>query len=143
MSHKTIEMQYDGELRCRATHVRSNTELVTDAPIDNNGKGSSFSPTDLVAAALGSCMMTIIGIAAQRAGLNVDGMRCSVIKVMKDTPRRISKLVVEITMPQTLEAPKRKLLERVAKACPVAQSLSEDLEQEIIFSYAEVRKDKS
>jgi len=91
---------YEGGLRCRATHGPSGTTLITDAPVDNHGKGESFSPTDLVATALGACMMTIMGIAAERHGLNLVGMKAETVKEMsKDLPRRIASLRTRLTIP--------------------------------------------
>ena len=92
----TVETIYMGGLRTEATHVQSGTKIVTDAPTDNHGKGESFSPTDLVSAALGSCMMTLMGIAADTHGINVDGTRLSITKVMAADPRRIGEIVIDV-----------------------------------------------
>ena len=95
----TVETIYMGGLRTEATHVQSGTKIVTDAPTDNHGKGDSFSPTDLVSAALGSCMMTLMGIAADTHGINVDGTRLSITKVMAADPRRIGEIVIDVHFP--------------------------------------------
>ena len=107
----TLTTTYEGGLRCRASHGPSGTTLVTDAPIDNHGKGESFSPTDLVAAALGGCMMTIMGIVADRHGLDLAGMTAETVKVMSDSPpRRIASLKTRITIPLPADHEHRPLL---------------------------------
>ena len=104
---------YEGGLRCRATHGPSGTTLITDAPVDNHGKGESFSPTDLVATALGACMMTIMGIVAERHGLDLTGMKAETVKEMsKDSPRRIAGLRTRLTVPLPADHPQRQLLEQ-------------------------------
>ena len=99
----TIETVYLGGLRTEATHVQSGTKLVTDAPVDNHGKGESFSPTDLVATALGSCMMTLMGIAGQTHDIDVDGTRLSITKVMAADPRRIGEIKIDVRFPKNYE----------------------------------------
>lgn len=124
-----ITIDYTGELRCKSTHVPSGETLNTDAPVDNNGRGETFSPTDLVATALGSCMATIMGIVAERKDIDLKGMSITVGKHMSaDQPRRISKLDVCIHVPLNAEHPDRKLLENAALTCPVHQSLHADIE---------------
>lgn len=135
---KTISFIYTGQLHTDATHLRSGNSLSTDAPIDNNGKGESFSPTDLVATALGSCILTIMGIAANRDGLDIDGASADVLKVMGSNPRRIVKLEVTIQMPAKAYSDKEKAaLERAAHHCPVGNSLHPDLEEVITINWAD------
>jgi hypothetical protein len=133
----TVETIYMGGLRTEATHVQSGTKIVTDAPTDNHGKGESFSPTDLVSAALGSCMMTLMGIAADTHGINVDGTRLSITKVMAADPRRIGEIVIDVHFPSAYEPKQRKLLENAAATCPVAKTLHPDCKQTIRYFYAE------
>ena len=125
----TIDISYQGGLRCSATHLPSGNTLMTDAPVDNNGRGEAFSPTDLVATALGTCMATIMGIVAERKGIALDGMDIQVRKVMSaDTPRRISRLEMDLKMPISANHPERKLLEGAALGCPVHQSIHPEIE---------------
>ena len=132
----TIETKYQGELRTHATHVRSGNTLITDAPIDNQGKGEAFSPTDLLATSLGSCAMTIIGIAARSHGFNVDGTVIRITKIMADNPRRVGEVIVEFDFPKNNYSAKEKaIIENAARTCPVAKSLSPDLKQSILFNY--------
>ena len=129
-----INIVYRGELRCLATHGPSAVELVTDAPKDNHGRGESFSPTDLVAAAFGTCMLTIMGIVSKRDGINLDGTRIEVEKHMTTVPpRRISRLVARFTMPVGIPVAARATLERAAHTCPVALSLHSDIVQDVTF----------
>ena len=128
---------YEGGLRCRATHAPSGTSLVTDAPVDNHGKGESFSPTDLVAAALGACMMTIMGIVAERHGVNLVGMQAETVKEMtKEPPRRIASLRTRLTIPLPADHPQRAALEQAAHTCPVHKSLHPDIDAAIEFIWA-------
>jgi putative redox protein len=130
----TIQLSYQGGLRCSATHLPSGNILTTDAPVDNNGKGESFSPTDLLATGLGACMATVMGIVAERKQIPLDGLSVEVRKHMStDTPRRISKLEVDIHMPLPADHPERALLESAARGCPVHHSLHPDIE--IIFNW--------
>jgi len=130
----SLTSTYEGGLRCRATHGPSGTTLITDAPVDNHGKGESFSPTDLVATALGACMMTIMGIAAERHGLNLVGMKAETVKEMsKDLPRRIASLRTRLTIPLPADHPQRALLEQAAHTCPVHKSLSAEIDAAIEF----------
>lgn len=131
-----IKGKYEGDLRVKLTHGPSGSVLETDAPIDNQGKGSRFSPTDLVCAALGSCMVTIMGIVAKRDGINLAGLTFKAEKHMStDMPRRISKIVVEINMPGSLTDEQKKKLEKAAHTCPVHHSLHSDIEKDIRFIY--------
>ena len=128
---------YEGQLRCRAEHGPSGTTLITDAPVDNHGRGESFSPTDLVATALGACMMTIMGIAAERHGINLVGMQAETIKEMsKDMPRRIAGLRTRLTIPLPADHPQRALLENAAHTCPVHKSLASEIDAAIEFVWA-------
>lgn len=129
-----IDILYEGELRCMAKHGPSGTMLSTDAPVDNMGRGESFSPTDLVATALGSCMLTIMGIIAQRHELSITGTKVTVTKEMTPTlPRRIAKLGVTISVPAMLSEDDRKRLENGAMTCPVHKSLHPDIEVPVKF----------
>ena len=131
-----IEMIYDGQLRTKATHGPSGNSVITDAPVDNHGRGESFSPTDLVATALGTCMATVMGIFAERHGIDLKGMRISVKKEMVQVPiRRIGKLSVEIQVPLASDHPHRAALERTVHTCPVHQSLHPDVEKPVTFHW--------
>jgi putative redox protein len=132
----TIEITYTGELRCSNVHGPSRTELLTDAPVDNMGKGASFSPTDLVAAALGSCILTTMGIVAQRHGWPFGGARAVVEKHMVSDPvRRIGKLAVELHLPGDWDEKQRTILERTAHTCPVHRSLDPGVEVPVVFHW--------
>lgn len=132
----TIETTYLGELRTEATHVYSGNKTITDAPLDNQGKAESFSPTDLLTASLGSCMITIMGIAAREHGINIDGTTCSLTKIMASDPRRVSEIQVILNFPKGNYSDKEKaILERSALTCPVAKSLHPDLLQNVTFNY--------
>jgi len=132
-----IDVSYQGGLRCEAVHGPSGTKLVTDAPVDNHGKGESFSPTDLVATALGTCISTIMGIVAEREKINLGGLRISVQKEMSaDPPRRIARLVTRIVMPQGLTEQQRAKLEKAAHTCPVHRTLQGNVDMPIEFVYA-------
>ncbi len=125
----TIQLNYEGGLRCSATHVPSGNALSTDAPVDNNGKGESFSPTDLLATGLGACMATVMGIFAERKQISIEGLKVEVRKHMStDTPRRIAKLEVDIDMPLAADHPERALFETAARGCPAHHSLHPDIE---------------
>lgn len=134
----TIKTDYLGELRTQATHLQSNTQILTDAPTDNQGKGEAFSPTDLVATALGSCMMTIMGIAARRDAVDLQGSEMEITKVMSvDAPRRIARveLAMKMLTDRELSDAECAKLERAAHTCPVALSLHPDLVQAVTFSW--------
>ena len=126
----TVETIYLGELRTEATHVQSGSKILTDAPTDNHGKGEAFSPTDLVAAALGSCMMTLMGV-------DIVGTRLSITKVMSADPRRIGEIIIDIRFPGEMAPKARTVLERAAATCPVARSLHPDCKQTVRFHYGE------
>ena len=130
----TIRTVYEGGLRCRATHGPSGTMVVTDAPVDNHGRGESFSPTDLVATALGACMMTIMGIVAERHAIDLSGMTVETRKEMTASPpRRIAALPTTITIPLPPDHPHRQLLEQAAHTCPVAKSIHPDVAVPVVF----------
>jgi putative redox protein len=132
----TITMDYRGELRCRATHAPSRTELTTDAPVDNQGKGESFSPTDLVATALGSCMLTTMALVAKRHDWAIEGSTATVVKEMVADPvRRIGRLRVTIRMASALDAKAREALERTAHTCPVHKSLAATVDIPLEFQW--------
>ncbi len=134
----TIEIAYLGELHCGAVHGPSQNRLTTDAPVDNGGKGETFSPTDLVATALGSCLLTVMGIVAQRHQLDLGGTRVRVVKEMTSVPlRRIGALTATISIPHgaALSTTDRALLERTADLCPVRQSLHPDVNVTMTFEY--------
>jgi putative redox protein len=129
-----IAIEYQGGLHCSATHGPSGRQLETDAPVDNNGRGESFSPTDLVATGLGACMATLMGIYAQRHNIDLTGMRIEVEKQMsKDAPRRIARLTTHIWLP-VAASPE---LERAALTCPVHHSLHPEIEKPVIFHWDE------
>jgi putative redox protein len=131
-----IQVLYEGDLHTRCSHGPSGRTLETDAPKDNEGRGESFSPTDLLATALGSCMLTVMGILARRKGWKLDGARARVEKHMVAAPvRRIGKLVVELDMPAVPEDA-RAPLERAAHSCPVHESLHPDVEVDLRFRWA-------
>lgn len=132
----SIHLEYQGDLRVKAIHDPSQTKLITDAPVDNHGKGESFSPTDLVATGLGACMATIMGIVAQRHNINLTGMKIHVVKEMITQPkRRIGKLKVQFQIPFNLSEKEQKLLTNAALTCPVHQSLHPEIEVETEFEW--------
>lgn len=128
---------YKGNLRTEVIHEASGTKIITDAPLDNHGKGESFSPTDLFASALGSCMLTIMGISAQSYGFDIDGTTLTTEKIMGTDPRRVVEIIIDITFPKGAEyTPQQKrLIESAAKHCPVANSLHPDLKKTIKFNW--------
>jgi len=131
-----IQVEYQGDLHCEAIHEPSGALLQTDAPIDNQGRGESFSPTDLVATALGSCMLTIMGIAARTQNVDITGATATVGKEMTATaPRRIERLTVQIHVPGAVSAENREKLERAARSCPVHKSLHPDIGIPIEFTW--------
>jgi uncharacterized OsmC-like protein len=117
-------------------HIRSGSVVITDAPVDNKGKGEYFSPTDLVASALGSCILTIMGIAAREHGFSIDGSSCTITKVMAENPRRIGEIVIEFDMRSNSFSDKqKKILAHCVKTCPVELSLSEKLVRNVTFRF--------
>lgn len=132
----TIRSEYLGDLRVASVHVASGTKLVTDAPVDNNGKGESFSPTDLCATALASCAMTIIGLYGRMHDVDVTGTTMEITKTMSANPRRIGKLEVIFNMPDREYTEKQKtMIERATRTCPVHLSLHPDIEQVFTFNW--------
>lgn len=133
----TATARYAGQLRTEATHVASGNLLQTDAPLDNHGRGEAFSPTDLVATALGACMMTVMGIVAERHSLDLVGSTFALTKHMTtELPRRIAQLDVQFQLPADLAPAERALLERTARTCPVALSLNPEIRQQVQFDYS-------
>jgi putative redox protein len=131
-----IQIEYQGELHCKAVHGPSATELNTDAPKDNQGRGESFSPTDLVATALGTCMLTIMGIMARTLNIDIAGTTATVEKEMTDAPpRMIKRLSVKIHVPHALSLEDQQKLERAAYTCPVHKSLHPDVQTPIAFTW--------
>jgi uncharacterized OsmC-like protein len=132
----TIHTEYTGELRTVATHLQSGKTIITDAPVDNQGKGEAFSPTDLLAASLGSCMITIMGIAAQTHGFNIDGTKAEITKIMASSPRRVGEIKIELYFPDIqYSAKEKKLIEAAAFSCPVYLSLHPNLIKSINFHF--------
>ncbi len=132
----SIQLEYQGDLHCSAVHGPSGTTLATDAPKDNQGRGESFSPTDLVATALGSCMLTVMGIMARTLNIDIAGVTASVGKEMTSTPpRRIERLTVKIHVPHAISEENRLKLERAAHTCPVHKSLHPDVQIPITFTW--------
>jgi len=132
----TATVTYLGHLRTQATHVRSGEQLITDAPIDNQGRGEAFSPTDLLSTALACCLMTIMGIAAREKEIPLNGLNARVIKHMGPAPRRVERIEVHVELEGAgLGDREKAILEHAARTCPVARSLREDLIQNIHFTY--------
>ncbi len=129
------KVNYLGELRTESVHLKSKKVILTDAPTDNQGKGKAFSPTDLVATALASCMLTIMGIVGKRDGIDIKGTIAEVEKIMSHNPRRISEIKVSFFFNKPLNKIERKKLERAARTCPVSGSLHKDLKETIVFIY--------
>ena len=133
----TSLVKYIGGLRTEATHIQSNTKIITDAPLDNHGKGEAFSPTDLMATSLANCMLTIMGIKANAEGMTgIDGTIAEVTKVMASDPRRVSEIHIHLKFPKNKYTEKeKKIYENVAHTCPVAKSLHPDLKQVITIEW--------
>lgn len=134
----TSTVIYRGDLRTEALHIASQNAILTDAPTDNHGKGEAFSPTDLVATALGSCMLTIMGIIAARENLDIVGTTTTITKIMADNPRRIGEIRIQMQFPPaaaSFSPADRQRLENAARTCPVAQSLDPEIKQIIDFQY--------
>lgn len=133
----TSELVYQGDLRTLATHVYSGTEMFTDAPLDNHGKAQSFSPTDLVAVALATCVITTIAIQTKQDQIQLEGSTLAVRKIMGSNPRRIVALELDVMIKNTsLSDDQKERLETIAHNCPVAKSLHPDIEQRIMFTYS-------
>lgn len=135
----TSTIEYLGELRTKATHIKSGTTIITDAPTDNHGKGASFSPTDLASTSLASCLMTIMGIAAQTHKIDITGAKATMTKTMGSNPRHIAKIEIQLVMPKKAYSDKeKKILEKAAHHCPVAMSLGEKTQEELTIIWQEV-----
>jgi putative redox protein len=131
----TSRVTYLGELRTESIHLASQSILISDAPVDNHGKGAAFSPTDTVANALASCMLTVMGIKADQMQVDMTGTVAEVTKVMGDAPRRISEIHIHVLVKGVYEAKHQQILENTARTCPVLQSLHPDLVKHIVFSW--------
>lgn len=131
----TSKVTYLGDLRTSSTHLQSGSEIITDAPTDNNGKGEAFSPTDMVANSLASCMFTVMGIKARDLGVDFSGSTAEVTKVMAAEPRRISEIHVTFNMNVTADEKTKTILERTANTCPVHHSLHPDIKKVIVFNW--------
>jgi len=130
----TSLVEYKGNLRTISTHLKSNEQIITDAPTDNNGKGEAFSPTDMVANSVATCMLTVMGIAAEKRGLNIEGAKAEVEKIMEANPRRIAVVHVKVTMPKnSFEDAHKALLEKAAINCPVLQSIHPGIKKQLDF----------
>ena len=129
----TSAVEYLGNLRTTATHLASEKTIITDAPLDNHGKGEAFSPTDLVATALASCLITIMGIKARNLEVDIDGTKAKVTKVMGTEPRRIVEVKIDVFFPKSFDEKTQKILEKAGLTCPIANSLHPDLNQRIRF----------
>ena len=132
---KTSKVTYLGELRTRCEHLASGSTFITDAPIDNNGKGEAFSPTDTVATGLANCMLTMMGIKSRDLRVTLDGTTALVTKTMAANPRRISKIDVVMELPADVNMKSRKILEKTALTCPVLYSLHPDIEKVVVFNW--------
>lgn len=136
---KTSNILYLGELRTNATHLASKNTIITDAPLDNHGKGEAFSPTDLAATSLAACLLTVVGIYAQNNGIDMRKSHASVQKIMSgDAPRRIVQINVDVNFITSvaLDVKDQIIFERIAKTCPVSQSLHPDIVQNMVFTFA-------
>jgi putative redox protein len=132
----TIKTKYLDNLRTESIHIKSGKNLFTDAPVDNQGKGETFSPTDLLATSLASCMLTIMGIAANKFGLNIDGVDCGVSKIMSSNLRKISEIIINFDFPKnSFNEEQKQILRDAAYSCPVALSLHPDLRKNITFNF--------
>lgn len=132
---ETMVSVYKGDLRTEDTHLKSGVVIFTDAPPDNQGKGESFSPTDLLCASLASCALTIMGIAARTHGIEMEGTRVRITKIMAANPRRVSEIILEFDMVKNYPEKEQKILEHAARTCPVMLSLAEGLNKDIRFNY--------
>lgn len=131
----TSKVTYLGELRTECEHLASGNKIITDAPLDNQGKAEAFSPTDTVATALASCMFTIMGIKARDMSLDLQNSYAEVTKIMASNPRRISRIEINFYLPSNLQEKEKSILENAAKTCPVIYSLHPDIEKDIRFNY--------
>jgi putative redox protein len=133
----TSQIKYEGNLRTVAMHLQSGTVIETDAPTDNQGKGEKFSPTDMVATSLGTCMLTTMGIKARDMNVSLEGTNVDITKIMTANPRKIGEIKVVIKFPETVNADEkqREILERTAMTCPVIQSLHPDMKKDVEFKW--------
>lgn len=131
----TSKITYNGELRTTCEHIQSGNTYMTDAPVDNNGLGQAFSPTDTVATGLGSCMITVMGLKAQSLGVDLTDATVEITKHMAPDPRRIAKIEAKLNLPADVSEKHRKILENTANTCPVHYSLHPDIEKVITFSW--------
>lgn len=132
----TSKVKYTTDLRTEMTHLQSDSVVITDAPVDNKGRGAAFSPTDMVATSLASCMLTIMGIAANEHGFSIDGTTAEITKVMYSDPRRIGEVQIKLQFPpNNYSAREKRFIEKSAETCPVARSLHPDLIQKVEFKY--------
>ena len=129
----TSKVIYKGALRTEPTHIRSGNTIITDAPTDNKGKGEAFSPTDLVATSLASCMLTIMGIKADEMNINIEGASAEVKKIMTAGPRRIAQVIIVINIPISADEKTKNILEKSALTCPVDKSLSNSMIRDVKF----------
>ena len=129
----TASIVYKGDLRCESVHIQSNSQIETDAPTDNRGKGERFSPTDLLCVSLATCMLTTMGIKANDMEANIDNAKASVTKYMASDPRRVAKIEVIVSLPANESDKDKTILERTGNNCPVAKSLHPDVE--LVISY--------
>jgi len=133
---ETAKTKYLGDLRTEIIHLRSGSVITTDAPVDNKGKGENFSPTDMVASSLGSCIFTIMGIAAREHGFSIDGSSCKITKIMTESPRKIGEIKIEFDFTGNDYIDKqKKILEHCVKTCPVALTLNESVFQNVTLSF--------
>lgn len=133
---ETIQTTYLGNLRTEATHIQSGNKLITDAPSDNNGKGEAFSPTDLLATSLGSCIFTIMGIKAEQHNFSIEGAKAKSWKIMNINPRRVGEIKIEFDFSMCqLSDKQKKLLQNVVKTCPVSLSVHSEIKQNISFKF--------
>lgn len=133
---ETAKTKYLGDLRTEMVHIRSGSVITTDAPVDNKGKGENFSPTDLVASALGSCIFTIMGIAAREHSFSIDGSTCRITKIMTENPRKIGEIRIEFDLTgNDYNDKQKKILEYCVKTCPVALSLNESVFQNVELKF--------
>lgn len=131
----TSKVTYIGNLRTESEHIKSGNTFMTDAPLDNNGKGEAFSPTDTVATGLASCMLTVMGIKARDLDIDMSHTTAEVTKTMSSNPRRISKIQIVVTLPFKVDEKTKKILEHTASTCPVHYSLHPDIEKDITFNW--------
>lgn len=135
---ETSRVTYTGDLRTEALHVKSGQLFITDAPLDNQGRGEAFSPTDLLATSLGACAITVVGIAARTHGFNVDGTAMKITKIMASDPRRVGEVIVEMKFPDVKYSEREKsIIRHTINTCPVGQSLSPELKQTFILNFAD------